>query len=188
MPLQTNDVLTKVGTLVNNERRVITIALCALIGLTVYDYFEDRAQGASKEQLLADISDLILPFLLLIYIWRIKPLELFRKTNRLEKDLAQKHADLEQWKSKASRYLKGLAETIDQQFDGWHLSFAEKEVALLLLKGFSLQEIADIRGVSERTARQQATRVYDKAGLRGRAELSAYFLEDLMLPAEPAQN
>jgi DNA-binding CsgD family transcriptional regulator len=66
----------------------------------------------------------------------------------------------------------------------WQLSAAEREVALLLLKGLSTKEIATVRATSERTAREQARAVYAKAGLAGRAALSAYFLEDLLAPIE----
>jgi DNA-binding NarL/FixJ family response regulator len=52
------------------------------------------------------------------------------------------------------------------------------------LKGLSHKEIAEVRRTSERTVRQQAREVYGKAQLAGRAELSAFFLEDLFLPAE----
>jgi DNA-binding NarL/FixJ family response regulator len=55
-------------------------------------------------------------------------------------------------------------------------------VASLLLKGLSHKEIAEVRRVSEATARQQARAVYKKAGLSGRNELAAFFLEDLLLP------
>jgi DNA-binding NarL/FixJ family response regulator len=55
-------------------------------------------------------------------------------------------------------------------------------VALLLLKGLAHKEIADARETSERTVRQQSLAIYRKAGLSGRAELSAFFLEDLLLP------
>ena len=65
------------------------------------------------------------------------------------------------------------------------LSFwAEREVALLLLKGLSHREIAAVRAVSERTVREQARSLYAKAGLTGRAALSAFFLEDLLAPIE----
>jgi len=107
-----------------------------------------------------------------------------RRANRLETDLFNKSADLQHWQNKAAHYLKGLSESIDEQLNCWELTRAEKEVALLLLKGFSFREMADMRGTSERTVRQQATRIYEKAELRGRAELSAFFLEDLMLPVE----
>ncbi len=39
-----------------------------------------------------------------------------------------------------------------------------------------------MRNISEATARQQARAVYRKAGLAGRHDLAAFFLEDLVLP------
>jgi DNA-binding CsgD family transcriptional regulator len=71
---------------------------------------------------------------------------------------------------------------IDVQLERWSLSPAEKETALLLLKGLGHKEIAQVLDKSERTVRQQAMAVYRKAGLAGRAELAAFFLEDLLLP------
>jgi DNA-binding CsgD family transcriptional regulator len=76
----------------------------------------------------------------------------------------------------------GLSSVIEAQFSEWSLSGAEDEVGTLLLKGLSLKEISSIRETSERTTRKQAQAVYRKAGLSGRAELSAYFLEDLLAP------
>ena len=40
-----------------------------------------------------------------------------------------------------------------------------------------------MRDASERTVRQQALAVYAKSGLGGRAELAAFFLEDLLAPS-----
>ena len=51
-----------------------------------------------------------------------------------------------------------------------------------LVKGVSLKEIAAERGTGEKTVRQQASQIYAKARLENRAELAAYFLEDLSLP------
>jgi DNA-binding CsgD family transcriptional regulator len=44
-----------------------------------------------------------------------------------------------------------------------------------------MDEVAKVRGTSERTARDQARAIYRKAGVSGRAELSAFFLEDLLV-------
>ncbi|NQV72139.1 hypothetical protein HQ496_03375, partial [bacterium] len=49
------------------------------------------------------------------------------------------------------------------------------------LKGYSHQEIAHIYERSERTIRQHAGVVYQKSNLSGRAELAAFFLEDLLV-------
>ena len=46
-------------------------------------------------------------------------------------------------------------------------------------------DLAETLAVSERTVRQQALAVYAKSGLAGRAELAAFFLEDLLLPSTP---
>ncbi|MBL0211512.1 MAG: helix-turn-helix transcriptional regulator [Holophagaceae bacterium] len=95
-------------------------------------------------------------------------------------EASQQEAD--RWRAEAAQALEGLGRALDIQFERWNLSHAEREVALLLLKGFSTRDIAELRSTSERTVRQQAQDVYRKAGLAGRAELSAFFLEDLLLP------
>ncbi|HJS34466.1 MAG TPA: hypothetical protein VJ766_03150, partial [Pseudoxanthomonas sp.] len=43
-------------------------------------------------------------------------------------------------------------------------------------------EIADLRGTHEKTVRAQSASIYAKAGLAGRSELAAFFLEDLLVP------
>lgn len=88
------------------------------------------------------------------------------------------------WRSEARSYLDGLGRAINEQFSRWNLTEAEREVALLLLKGLSIKEIASVRATSERTIREQARSIYTKAGLTGRAALSAFFLEDLLAPIE----
>lgn len=88
-----------------------------------------------------------------------------------------------QWRSGMSDLIKGLSHGIARQFNQWALTAAEREVGLLILKGMSYKEIAIMRDVSEKTVRQQAHSIYRKAKLSGRAALSAYFLEDLLLPA-----
>ena len=78
--------------------------------------------------------------------------------------------------------IEGLSVKIHEEFKQWGLTQAETDVALLIIKGFSLEEIAGLRGTSERTIRDQAASVYRKAKLRNRIELSAYFLEELLAP------
>lgn len=79
--------------------------------------------------------------------------------------------------------MRGVGAAMDMQFDAWCLTPAEKDVALLLIKGLSHKEIAQLRERAERTVRQQALAVYRKSNLSGRASLAAYFLEDLLLPS-----
>ncbi len=95
------------------------------------------------------------------------------------RDLALQQADRDAWRARATTAMRDLSRAIDEQFDGWKLSPAEREVALLLLKGEGHKQAAAVLGRSERTVRQQAVEVYRKAGLQGRAELAAFFLQDL---------
>ncbi len=102
----------------------------------------------------------------------------------LERSLESQRAERDAWRRSAESALEGLGRAIDAQFDAWQLTHAEREVALLVLKGRSHKQIAHLSRRSERTVRQHAASVYQKAGLAGRAELAAFFLEDVMLPAE----
>jgi DNA-binding CsgD family transcriptional regulator len=113
----------------------------------------------------------------------------FRVTRRQHEEHLAVLRDLEiarlqgqRWRQESRALLAGLGEAIDRQFGQWGLTEAEREVALLLLKGLSTKEIAAVRGGSERTAREHAHAIYTKAGLTGRAALAAFFLEDLLAP------
>ena len=97
--------------------------------------------------------------------------------------LAEHAAERDAWRASAEAALAGLGRAIDERFTAWGLTGAERDVAILLLKGQSHKQIAFATGRSERTVRQHAVAVYQKSGLNGRAELAAFFLEDLMLPS-----
>jgi DNA-binding NarL/FixJ family response regulator len=75
--------------------------------------------------------------------------------------------------------LKKVAEEyhiqLQEQFNLWGLTPKEQEIALLLLKGLSVKEIASIRYRSERTVRHQASAIYRKSDVAGRHEFSAWF-------------
>jgi len=107
-----------------------------------------------------------------------------RQSERLGEELAEARAEARRWSREAEDVLRGLGAAIDRQFDRWGLTPAEREVALLQLKGLRHRTIAELRKTSERTVRQQAFAVYRKAGLNGRSDLAAFFLEDLLLPTD----
>ncbi|MDX5350499.1 MAG: helix-turn-helix transcriptional regulator [Paracoccaceae bacterium] len=73
-----------------------------------------------------------------------------------------------------------LSEVIDRQFQSWALTPAERDVAFLALKGLDVSEIAEMRGAAQGTVRAQLTRIYAKAGVSGRAQFAAFFVEDLL--------
>ncbi|HEY7475569.1 MAG TPA: LuxR C-terminal-related transcriptional regulator [Vicinamibacterales bacterium] len=100
----------------------------------------------------------------------------------LLRDLEVARLQGQRWRAEARTVLSGLGEAIEAQFSRWNLTEAEREVALLLLKGLSLKEAAAVRATTERTIRAHARSLYAKAGLTGRAALAAFFLEDLLAP------
>ena len=101
---------------------------------------------------------------------------------RLRVDLSRESEERDRWREHARQALEGLGRALDAQLREWRLTPTEREVALLLLKGYGHKQIAAMTGRSERTVRQHAGVIYDKAGLGSRAELAAFFLQDLMLP------
>lgn len=102
------------------------------------------------------------------------------ESQTLKDNLASVRVENRQWRERVADHLRELASAIHRQFEIWRLTPAEQDVALLLLKGFSYKEIARLRTTSEPTIRQQAASIYQKAGLSGRAALSAFFLDDLL--------
>ncbi len=112
--------------------------------------------------------------------------DLRQSADELSASLKQRTEEAHQWRLETESLRRGLGEAIDRQFDRWKLSEAEREVASLLLKGLSTKEIAAIRDTTDATTRQQARAVYKKAGLSGRNDLAAFFLEDFLdLPESP---
>ena len=128
-----------------------------------------------------------LAFILLAAAAAILLLRGWRDTERslasVRATLATRQAERDRWQALAQNALRGLGEAMDRQFDEWSLTPAEKETAMFLLKGYSHKETASLTNRSERTVRQHAVSVYRKSGLAGRAELAAFFFEDMLLPS-----
>jgi DNA-binding CsgD family transcriptional regulator len=78
-----------------------------------------------------------------------------------------------------------LAQVIDGFFAEWNLTAAERDVAMMILKGFENEAIARIRQTAPGTVRAQATRIYAKSQTDGRAQFISLFVEELLTgPAE----
>ena len=105
-----------------------------------------------------------------------------RSYGRVSRDLAAARRDTVRWRDQHRALLQGLSAAIAGQFEAWGLTPSESEIGMLLLKGLSHGQIAEIRGTSERTVREQSRSLYRKADLEGRADLAAFFLEDLLPP------
>jgi DNA-binding CsgD family transcriptional regulator len=164
---------------------VLAMLLAALVGVAIaIDVADDAASGASLAHLSVEaavIACILATLVVLGTILRRQVRHARRQAAGAARDLIAARDDAARWQSEARAMVRGLARAIDEQLLGWGLTEAERQVALLLLKGLSMKEIAAVRGTSERTVRQQSLAIYRKSGLAGRAELSAFFLEDLLV-------
>ena len=164
----------------NRKQKILfSLILVFILLSTSIDLWQDWGEGINFRHFALEISICLLTLLGLISLWFTN---LFLKNELfiINTELDRTKKESLKWKQENATLISGLSNAIDQQLVDWKLSPSEKEIALLLLKGLSLKEIADIRSVSERTVRQQSTHIYQKSNLTGRAELSAYFLEDLL--------
>jgi DNA-binding CsgD family transcriptional regulator len=62
----------------------------------------------------------------------------------------------------------------------WSLTEAEKEVALLAIKGFSNSEIAKLRNTAMPTVKSQMTAIFRKSGCTSRQQLISYLVDELL--------
>lgn len=168
--------------MMTKKERIVIIGILSIVALMVaIDLKTDAKEGVVFWHVLveggAGLAALFGIFYFMKGSFRIQ----HKLSDSLEENIKLKK-EAEEWKTEAQKYIEGLSKSIDLQLSKWNLSNAEKEVALLLLKGLSLKEIAEIRNTTEKTARVQSISVYSKSGLAGRSELAAFFLEDLLQP------
>ncbi len=176
----------------DGRARRFSVAVAGVLGtivlLAAIDVIGDLAEGTTLGHVLIEAIVILTGLVGLVFTGRYlaflqgQERALRAQAEGLAQQLRATAAEAARWRNESREILAGLGSAIDRQFVRWQLTAAEKEVALLLLKGLSHKEVAEVRGVNEATVRQQARAVYKKAAVSGRAELSAFFLEDLLLP------
>lgn len=162
------------------------ILLLSAFGLFfIIDIVIDLQQGVPFTHLMHEV--ILFGMSLAAIVWQVYQIaSKDRHISSLSRELLETKKSYQEWKEKTKGSAEEIRHSIDQQFGLWHLSHSEKDVALLLIKGLSMKEIADIRQTHEKTVRQQATTIYRKSGLSGRQELAAFFLEDILsIPVQP---
>lgn len=73
----------------------------------------------------------------------------------------------------------GVQKLVEGLFSEWGLTEAERDVALLVVKGFSNAEISSYRGTTESTTKSQVSSVFRKSGLKNRQQLVSIVVEDV---------
>lgn len=165
----------------HKEKWVLVSVLSAVFLLVSMDIISDSKEGVVIWHLLLEGSVGLLSLFGIFYILR-DSFQTKKSLIETSQKFSAYREEAEKWRAESKKYLEGLSQAIDDQLSKWELTAAEKEVAFLLLKGLSLKEIASVRNTTEKTARVQSMAIYAKAGLSSRSELSAFFLEDLLVP------
>jgi len=165
----------------------LTILLLAIVAGGVVDLILDAPGDWRSFHVLYELGLIGAAFGLTAWLWR-GWWHAEASVGALRRTLAAQQAERDAWRARAERALQGLGSAVDEQFRVWRLTPSEREVAVLLLKGHGHKQIAAATSRSERTVRQHAVAVYQKSGLQGRAELAAFFLEDLVVPDASAAS
>lgn len=86
----------------------------------------------------------------------------------------------ESMKRSLSAAAGGLSDLMTSYFRQWALTSAEADVATFTIKGFSIGEVAMLRGCAEGTIKSHLNAIYRKAGVQGRGQLVSILVEDLL--------
>jgi DNA-binding CsgD family transcriptional regulator len=93
------------------------------------------------------------------------------------RNLLRRNSKIERELSAASG---AFQDVVEQHFRDWKLTDAERDVALLSIKGVSISEIAVMRQTRDGTIRAQSAAIYRKSGVSSRAELISVMIEELI--------
>jgi len=157
---------------------IFIILLVVMVSNSV-DFFHDFVRDEPVWHLIEESIVITLAFGLIIYIV-INLRQKKRDLQALVQELESSEHSLEKSNALIQNARKEYSKVIHKQFDDWQLSHSQQQIALLLLKGLSFNEIAAIRDTKEKTVRQQASEIYKKAGVAGRHVFSAWFFEDFL--------
>ncbi len=168
------------GTIVSSLKIILTIVVLLLVMVSnTLDLVNDFAEKEPLWHLIEEVIVITMAFGLIAYLI-VNLRQQKHHLENLKQELQSKHHSLEKSQSIIQNARKKYSDVIHQQFDDWHLSQSQQEIALLLLKGLTFNEIAAIRDTKEKTVRQQASEIYKKAGVAGRHAFSAWFFEDFL--------
>ena len=145
----------------------------------VYEELTDHSVGETAAKVTVEISIVFISLAGLFYFGYLINKQSKEKLNLNEK-LSTVRKQLESSNVRLQNGKKEYQKVIQWQFNEWGLSPSEEEIALFMLKGLSVKEISGSRNTHEKTVRKQASAIYEKSGLGGRHELSAWFFEDLL--------
>ena len=163
----------------SSSRCLLLFGIAFFVGV---DLIEDYFSGLSLHHFLVHVVMLGLAIAHGVILWR-RLRALLPEVIALDRDLTIKPSRYSALAAGGERRDPGHGRGDPPAAGALAAQRSRTAVALLLLRGLSHKEIANLRKTSETTVRQQAPALYRKSGLSGRNELSGFFLEDLVTAA-----
>lgn len=165
------------------RQTIFAIFVIFIFGTSALEVVSEFAAGEALSEMADDLSRLALStVVLLIFAYEYRQQQ--KALHRLRQQLSVSNGGLSRLEPDAARIGNEYRNVMQHQFDVWQLTESEQEVVILMLKGLSFREIAQLRETREKTVRQQASNVYRKADVASRNELAAWFFEDLLEPEQ----
>ncbi|MEM8688221.1 MAG: LuxR C-terminal-related transcriptional regulator [Pseudomonadota bacterium] len=163
------------------RRTVFGFFVLFVFATSVMEIIDEFDDGETLGMLADDVSKFILSAIVLA-VFGFEYVSQQRALADLKGQLEKARGRLAKVYPQSRKLASQYRAVMQDQFDAWHLTESEQDVVIMLLKGLSFREIADLRKTREKTVRQQASSVYRKAGVASRNELAAWFFEDMLDP------
>ena len=154
--------------------RYVTLILILSVIFFIFDVASDVYERiiASSAPSLLDLTHLFFevfsagPLILAIRI-------LVRQLRWLEERNTQQSESLSFLRGEMDSYMHG-------KFDEWSLTSAERDIAMYMLKGLSIAEIAAARSTAEGTVKAQTSNIFRKTSVASRLELMSLFMDEFL--------
>ena len=154
--------------------RYVTLILILSVIFFIFDVASDVYERiiASSAPSLLDLTHLFFEVFsagALILAIRI----LVRQLRWLEERNTQQSESLSFLRGEMDSYVHG-------KFDEWSLTSAERDIAMYMLKGLSIAEIAAARSTAEGTVKAQTSNIFRKTSVASRLELMSLFMDEFL--------
>lgn len=154
--------------------RYVTLILILSVIFFIFDVASDVYERiiASSAPSLLDLTHLFFEVFsagALILAIRI----LVRQLRWLEERNTQQSESLSFLRGEMDSYMHG-------KFDEWSLTSAERDIAMYMLKGLSIAEIAAARSTAEGTVKAQTSNIFRKTSVASRLELMSLFMDEFL--------
>lgn len=157
-----------------NTLKYVTIFLIVSVAFFIFDVLSDIYERliASNSPGLLDLTHLLFEILsaaALILAIKI----LVRQMRGLQEKNDRQSQSLSFLRGEMDRFVRG-------KFDEWNLSPAERDIAMYILKGLSVADIATARATAEGTVKAQTSNIFRKTGVSSRTELMSLFMDEFL--------